>query len=177
MTKSLAHLLDDGLSLLLGKIPKVHKICCYCWNRFPSESSNQREILFRRLFLNNNIQHLLKAYYVTHIISLNHIISLTGKSLRLFPFCMREHRPREWNTLPRVTAAVVQSLSHMQLFAVPWTTACWVSLSCTISWLHLRVGNTMIWSQVTFKLHVTLLSCPKMCLQGINRKINETKSS
>lgn len=30
VTRSLAHLLDDGLSLLLGKIPKVHKTCCYC---------------------------------------------------------------------------------------------------------------------------------------------------
>ena len=28
----------------------------------------------------------------------------------------------------------VQSLSHVQLFATPWTTACQLSLSLTISW-------------------------------------------
>ena len=111
MTKSLAHLLYNGLSLFLGKIPKVLKICCCCWNRFPSESSNQTEILFRRFFFNNNIQCLFKAYYVTHIISLNHIIILTGKSLRSFPFYRCEHRLREWDPLPRVTAAITD-LQH-----------------------------------------------------------------
>ena len=95
VTKSLAHLLYNVLSLLLGKIPKVHKICYCCRNSFPSESSNQTEILFRRFFLNNNIQCLFKAYYVTHIISLNHIITLAGKSLRSFPFYRCEHRLRE----------------------------------------------------------------------------------
>ena len=33
---------------------------------------------------------------------------------------------------------VVQSLSHVQLFATPWTEACQASLSFTISWSLFR---------------------------------------
>ena len=35
--------------------------------------------------------------------------------------------------------AVVQSLSHVQLFVTPWATACQASLSITISWSLLRL--------------------------------------
>ena len=34
---------------------------------------------------------------------------------------------------------VVQSLSHVQIFATPWTAACRASLSFTISWSFLRL--------------------------------------
>ena len=48
-----------------------------------------------------------------------------------------------WTTL--WSAAVVQLLSCVQLFATPWTAACQASLSSTISWsLHkLRVGDAI----------------------------------
>ena len=37
---------------------------------------------------------------------------------------------------------VVQSLSHVQLFVTPWTTACQASLSFTISWNLLKLIST-----------------------------------
>ena len=44
--------------------------------------------------------------------------------------------PTFWTFL---AAAVVQLLSHVQLFAILWTTACQASLSLTISWSLLKV--------------------------------------
>ena len=37
--------------------------------------------------------------------------------------------------------ALVQSLSHVQLFAIPWTATCQASLSFTISWSFLRLTS------------------------------------
>ena len=34
---------------------------------------------------------------------------------------------------------IVQSFSHVQIFAIPWTTACQASLSFTISWCLFRL--------------------------------------
>ena len=45
------------------------------------------------------------------------------------PWCPRSQVPQRLCPL-----AVVQSLSRVQLFAIPWTTACQASLSFTISW-------------------------------------------
>ena len=46
-------------------------------------------------------------------------------------------------TMPFVVVfAVVQSLSHVQLFATPWTAVCHVPLSFTISWSLLRFMST-----------------------------------
>ena len=39
-------------------------------------------------------------------------------------------------------SVVVQSLSRVQLFATPWTTACQASLSSTISWCLLNLVST-----------------------------------
>ena len=38
----------------------------------------------------------------------------------------------------------VQSLSHVQLFATPWTAACQASLSITISWSLLKIMSTVL---------------------------------
>ena len=38
-----------------------------------------------------------------------------------------------WRAGPQVTVSSIQSLSHVQLFATPWTTACQASLSITNS--------------------------------------------
>ena len=43
---------------------------------------------------------------------------------------------------PQGCIAVVQSLSHVQLFATPWTAVCHVPLSFTISWSLLRFMST-----------------------------------
>ena len=45
---------------------------------------------------------------------------------------------------PRLTEGlvVVQLLSHVQLFATPWTAACQASLSFTISWSLLKLMST-----------------------------------
>ena len=47
----------------------------------------------------------------------------------------------EWKQKQRVTGSnfVVQSLSHVRLFATSWTTACQASLSFTITWSLLKL--------------------------------------
>ena len=44
-----------------------------------------------------------------------------------------------WQAVPPGKPLVVQSLSHVQLFANPWTAACQASLSITISWSLLKL--------------------------------------
>ena len=39
---------------------------------------------------------------------------------------------------------IIQSLSHVQLFVTPWTAACQVSLSFTISWSLLKLMSTVL---------------------------------
>ena len=59
-----------------------------------------------------------------------------------------------WRWLMNLLIVVVQSLSHVQLFATSWTAACQVSLSFTISWSLLELmsiesvmpSNTLILS-------------------------------
>ena len=54
----------------------------------------------------------------------------------------------------RIQFSSVQSLSHVQLFATPWTAACQASLSITNSWSLLKLmsiesmmpSNTYIWN-------------------------------
>ena len=41
--------------------------------------------------------------------------------------------------MPSVQFSLVQSLSHVRLFATPWIPACQASLSITISWSSLRL--------------------------------------
>ena len=41
-----------------------------------------------------------------------------------------------------ILIGVVQSLSHVQLFVTPWTTACQAPLSFTISWNLLKLIST-----------------------------------
>ena len=53
-----------------------------------------------------------------------------------------------------VVVVIVQSLSHVQLFAASWTAACWASLSLTISWSLLKQG----WH--SFKKVTFTLTCP-----------------
>ena len=55
---------------------------------------------------------------------------------------------------------LVQSLSHVQLFATPWTAACQASLSFTISWSLLKLISieSEMWSSSLF-LYCPLLSC------------------
>ena len=58
---------------------------------------------------------------------------------------------------------VVQLLSHVQLFATPWTTACQASLSFTISWSLLKLMSI---ESVMSSNHL-ILCCPlSYCLQS-----------
>ena len=41
------------------------------------------------------------------------------------------------------SVVVVQSLSHVQLFAMPWTAVCQASLSFIISWSLLNLTSTV----------------------------------
>ena len=48
--------------------------------------------------------------------------------------CMLHESREPWDLV--TTIVVVQSLSHVQLFATPWTAACQASLSITNSWIQ-----------------------------------------
>ena len=56
----------------------------------------------------------------------------------------------------------VQSLSHVQLFAIPWTKACQASLSITNSWSFLRFSPSSQWCHPTISSSVVPFSS---CLQ------------
>ena len=57
----------------------------------------------------------------------------------------------------------VQSLSHVQLFATPWTAACQASLSITNSWSPLNLMST---ESVMPSNHL-ILCCPLLLLPSI----------
>ena len=59
--------------------------------------------------------------------------------------------------------AVVQSVSHVQLFATPWTAACQASLSFTISRSLLKLMSIVL---VTLLNHL-ILCCPLLLLPSI----------
>ena len=54
---------------------------------------------------------------------------------------------------------VVQSLSHVRLFATPWTAAHWASLSFTISWSLLKSCPLSQWCYPTISSSVVPISC------------------
>ena len=64
---------------------------------------------------------------------------------------------------PKHTLVVVQLLSHAQLFATPWTAACQVSLSFTISWSFLKLMSI---ESVMPSNHL-ILCCPLLLLPSI----------
>ena len=64
---------------------------------------------------------------------------------------------------PKHTLVVVQLLSHAQLFATPWTAACQVSLSFTISWSLLKLMSI---ESVMPSNHL-ILCCPLLLLPSI----------
>ena len=57
----------------------------------------------------------------------------------------------------RHTVVVVQLLSHVQLFATPWTAACWASLSFTISHLPELAQTHVHWVYDAIQLSHPLL--------------------
>ena len=57
----------------------------------------------------------------------------------------------------------VQLLSHVRLFAIPWTSACQASLSITISWSFSNSCSLSWWCHPTFSFSVDLFSS---CLQS-----------
>ena len=58
---------------------------------------------------------------------------------------------------------VVQLLSHIRLFATPWTIACPVSLSFTISWSLLKLMST----ESVMPTYHFILCCPRLLLPSI----------
>jgi len=67
---------------------------------------------------------------------------------------------------PSVVVAV-QSVSHVQLFATPWTAACQASLSFTISWSLLKFMSIEL---VMLSNHL-ILCCPLLLLSSIFSRI------
>ena len=57
----------------------------------------------------------------------------------------------------KLVVVVVQSLSHVQLFATPWTATRQVPLSFTISWSLLKLMSTEL---MISSNHLILYSCP-----------------
>ena len=64
---------------------------------------------------------------------------------------------------PSVQFSSIQSLSHVQLFATPWITACQASLSITNSWSSLKLMSMQ--SEMTSS-HL-ILCCPLLLLSPI----------
>ena len=58
---------------------------------------------------------------------------------------------------------VVQSLSHLLLFATPWTATCQASLSFTISWSLLKSLST----ELVMPFNHLILCCPLILLSSI----------
>ena len=70
--------------------------------------------------------------------------------------------PRKTQCLgPDTGAVVVQSLSHVQFFATPWSAAHQVSLSFTISWSLFRLVSI----ELVMPSNCLILCCP-LLLQG-----------
>ena len=65
-----------------------------------------------------------------------------------------------------INVVVLQSLSHVQLFATPWTTACQASLSFTISQSFLELMSISTWSEQKKNKHIA----KKNILLDINGK-------
>ena len=57
----------------------------------------------------------------------------------------------------------VQSLSHVQLFAIPWTTACQAFLSITNSWSSLKLRSI----ELVMPSNHLILCCPLLLLPSI----------
>ena len=65
------------------------------------------------------------------------------------------------------TVIVVQSLSHVQLFATPWTSPCQVPLSSTISWSLLKFMST----ESMMLLNHLILCCLLLLLPSVFLRI------
>ena len=63
----------------------------------------------------------------------------------------------------RLTVAVVQSLSHVQLFVTPWTAACQASLSYTISQSLLK----LISFELVMPSNHLILCCPLLLMPSV----------
>jgi len=63
----------------------------------------------------------------------------------------------------------VQSLSHLQLFATPWTAACQVSLSTTNSWSLLRLMSV----ELVMQSYYLILCHPRLLLPSIFPSIKD----
>ena len=64
-----------------------------------------------------------------------------------------------WNTF---LIFAVQSLTHVQLFVTPWTTACQAALSFTISWSLLKLRWSSQWYHPTISSSIApFSSCPQ----------------
>ena len=61
------------------------------------------------------------------------------------------------------TEIVVQSLSHVQIFAIPWTIACQASLSFTISWSLLK----LMFDELVMPTNHLILCHPLLLLPSI----------
>ena len=51
----------------------------------------------------------------------------------------KENIHRYYEQMEKIPFHLVQVLSHVRLFATPWTAACWASLSITNSWSLLKL--------------------------------------
>ena len=62
-----------------------------------------------------------------------------------------------------LSTSSVQSLSHVQLFATPWTAAHWASLSITNTWSLLKLMSVEL---VMLSNHL-ILCCPLLLLPSV----------
>ena len=69
----------------------------------------------------------------------------------------------QFSTLPKVRFSSVQSLSRVQLFAIPWTAARQASLTITNSWSLLKLLSV----ELVMPSNHLILCCPPLLLPSI----------
>ena len=141
-------------------------------NRNKCESVELRCIDLKPVIQSEVSQRERNKYHIfTH--THTHTHSLESRKMvlmNLFAWQELRHRHRKhsrgrrvWDTLSKQLilkficfVAVVHLLSHVQLFVTPWTTACQVLLSFTISWSLLKSIST----ELVMLFNHLILFCP-----------------
>ena len=124
------------------------------WNTHISEKSRQKYCMY-------NLIELYKNMYLNGKNLEDNIKKHTLHKERFLKYCFSSSKPGLW-CYTIVFISSVQSLSHVRLFATPWTAARQASLSITNSWSLLKLvsvesvmsSNHLIPSPPPFRRHL-----------------------
>ena len=108
------------------------KVSCHClldWAIIIKKSTINSIIVLLKIM---NLFPLLTAFKISHLCFL--LLLLNERFFKFYNASQFSEVSHTWFCI----VGVVQSLSHVQLFATPWTAAFQASLSFTISWSLLK---------------------------------------